>query len=665
MAFNTGLSGLKAASTDLDVIGNNIANSATIGFKASRAEFHDVYAREILGGSSRSPGNGVLVQTIAQQFNQGNIKPTERNLDLAIDGTGFFIMRDNTGQTYTRQGIIGIDKNGNLINNRGSFLQGFAADGQGNIIPGILSDLQVGDQFQDPRQTSNIDISFNVDSREPVLERRGSTSAANGAIIGNAQAGTSNGYTAGSLDIQDISTTPATTISTVAIPSAANRSARAIAAELSNLSQVITASASTRVKVDVSTLPYGGAAPAGASITINGQAVSLASVNDASELATAIANLTDISASFVAPSEIRVFNNLGDDISVAISSTGTNVSVQGATGTTFTNAGAPVVVADGGAATVGGEVNFQVEENFQLVTPTLPATASNVFNFPLAYVPFIENSFDPIDPDTYNHATQVEVFDSLGNAHNATLYFVKERASTVNPNVTEWSLFVQVDGQDVGDPVVPGGAATRARYSVQFDREGNLIDPPPSIVITNWTPLDADGIPITALGPINTSAGGDVLPLPDPPTSSNFVIDIENSTQFGNAFAVDSLTQNGFAVGNITELDVDDEGIVFARYSNGQTSLLGQVALANFANNQGLTPIGNTSWAQSFASGEPVIGSPQAGVFGGIRSGTLEEANVDIAEQLVNLIIAQRNYQANAKTIETEDAITQTIINLR
>jgi flagellar hook protein FlgE len=105
--------------------------------------------------------------------------------------------------------------------------------------------------------------------------------------------------------------------------------------------------------------------------------------------------------------------------------------------------------------------------------------------------------------------------------------------------------------------------------------------------------------------------------------------------------------------------------VVFARYTNGQALTLGQVALATFANPQGLSPVGNTAWAESFDSGQPVIGSPQSGSRGAIQAGGLEDSNVDLSAELVNLILAQRDYQANAKTIETNNAVTQTIINLR
>jgi flagellar hook protein FlgE len=136
-------------------------------------------------------------------------------------------------------------------------------------------------------------------------------------------------------------------------------------------------------------------------------------------------------------------------------------------------------------------------------------------------------------------------------------------------------------------------------------------------------------------------------------------------TQFGARFNVNALTQNGFTSGRLSGLDIDDTGIVRARYSNGQTRTLGQVALADFSNPQGLRPLGNSAWAESAASGVPLLGTPGSGSLGVVQAGALEGSNVDLTTQLVNMITAQRNFQANAQVISTADAVTQTIINIR
>jgi flagellar hook protein FlgE len=188
MSFNTALSGIRAANTDLQVTGNNIANASTIGFKSSRAEFGDVYTSTLLGGGSNSAGSGVTIQNIRQQFTQGNLKFTQNELDLSVNGEGFFVIEKNGERLYTRAGTFGLDKNGYIVNGTGSMLQGFAADTDGNVS-GVLGDLRVDVSSQDPRQTTNVAASYNLDSTEVVLESTGSRFSTNGTGISNAAVG--------------------------------------------------------------------------------------------------------------------------------------------------------------------------------------------------------------------------------------------------------------------------------------------------------------------------------------------------------------------------------------------------------------------------------------------------------------------------------------------
>ncbi|MGB1477776.1 MAG: flagellar hook-basal body complex protein, partial [Marinobacter salsuginis] len=226
---------------------------------------------------------------------------------------------------------------------------------------------------------------------------------------------------------------------------------------------------------------------------------------------------------------------------------------------------------------------------------------------------------------------------------------------------SEWSVYLQIDGEMVaGTDTTP--------YTARFDQNGNLQsidgDPAGEIVITDWVPKDENGQPNGADGP-PADPTSVVTPIPEPPTSSAFVLNLADTTQYGAAFGVNDQQQNGYTTGRLSGLDVSDQGVLFARYTNGQSQALGQVALASFNNTNGLSPVGDTSWVETFESGQPIIGAPDTGTLGSIKASSVEESNVDLSAELVNLIIAQRNYQANAKTIETSDAVTQTIINLR
>lgn len=418
MPFNTSLSGLRASSQDLAVTGNNIANASTTGFKESRTEFGDVYANSILGTGSRTPGSGVLVNQIAQQFGQGNINITNNSLDLAVNGSGFFILSDQGSLRYTRAGAFGLDNQGFIVASDNSRLQGFAATPSGQILSGALSDLRLQTADIDPSATTEVNLRFNLNSGDPI-----------------------------------------------------------------------------------------------------------------------------------------------------------------------------------------------------------PPTAV----------------FDPTDPTSYNWSTAATVYDSLGNSHVMTTYYVKT-ANVVAGGGTEWDVYTDLDS----------GGTPHDLGTVRFGTGGALLGVTPTAGAFTATPTLGDTWPATA--------GANALA---------FNLNLNGSTQFGSDFTVNALDQDGYAPGRLAGINIDDTGVVFARYTNGQALTLGQLALANFANPQGLAAVGNTAWAESFDSGQPVIGAPQSGSRGSIQAGALEDSNVDISAQLVNLILAQRNYQANAKAIETDSAVTQTIINLR
>ncbi len=424
MAFRIALSGLDAASTDLEVTGHNIANASTVGFKESRAEFADIYANSINDVSSAVPGRGVRVTRVAQQFGQGSTEFTSNNLDLAINGEGFYVMRDSDGAySYTRAGAFSVDRDGYVVNQSGARLQVFPRIGTtGSLFnTGTTSDLNLPVVSGTPQATTNIDTTLNLSASETV----------------------------------------------------------------------------------------------------------------------------------------------------------------------------PTVALD----------------------PTDPA-----FSF-------------PPDPLSYNHSTATTIYDSLGTAHTATMFYRK-----VADN--QWNAFTFVDGANV---TVGGNAFA----DIQFGTSGALL--------TGTGDVDALGN--ITLDTFNPGGGASDI--------TGLTFNYSSTTQFGSEFAVNELTQDGFTSGRLSGVEVDSSGVVFARFTNGQSEPLGKVALARFNNVQGLRQIGDTSWTESFASGDVQLGEAGTSSYGLIQSGALENSNVDLATQLVNLITAQRNFQANAQVITTSDAITQSVINIR
>jgi flagellar hook protein FlgE len=219
---------------------------------------------------------------------------------------------------------------------------------------------------------------------------------------------------------------------------------------------------------------------------------------------------------------------------------------------------------------------------------------------------------------------------------------------------------MQIDGEDIGyDPNNPTEPST-FKATVIFDQSGRYDPQNGPVAITNWTPRDENGnLSNTAAGP---NPGGNALV--GQSGSSNFEVDFSEITQFGGDFAVSSNSQDGFAKGQLVGLDIDIKGTIFARFSNGQTEILGEVALANFADPSGLANIGGTRFAETSKSGAGTPSGAGTAGLGAIQSGALEDSNVDLSDQLVKLIISQRNFQAAAQIIEAADSTTQTIINL-
>ncbi len=403
MPFRTAISGLRATQADLNVIGNNIANVGTTGFKGSRTEFHDVFATTNVGVSATATGSGTNTSRVAQQFTQGNITFTDSGLDLAISGQGFFIVDDDGAQLFSREGAFGLDREGFVVNANNQKLVAFTVDSTG-AITGSTAPLQISSANTQPQASSTVTLGANLDSQS-------------------------------------------------AIP---------------------------------------------------------------------------------------------------------------------------------------------------LVAP-----------------------FDAADSKTFNNTTATSVFDSLGGTHLMQYYFVKTGNGT-------WNMHTTVDGVSVG-----------AASPIAFGTNGALTTPiTGSVTLPSFTP-----------------AGGGAAMAVD--------VDLTEMTQFGSPFGVSRLSQDGFTTGRLAGLDIDQNGNVFGRYTNGQANLQGQVALANFSNPQGLQSQGKNNWAETFAAGSPLVGAPGTSSMGLVQAGALEDSNVDVSEQLVKLIVAQRNFQANTQVIQTADAVTQAVINIR
>ncbi|WP_325893199.1 flagellar hook protein FlgE [Grimontia sp. NTOU-MAR1] len=275
---------------------------------------------------------------------------------------------------------------------------------------------------------------------------------------------------------------------------------------------------------------------------------------------------------------------------------------------------------DGGGNLLSGSVG-----DLKISTSSLNAKATDKLDFIANFDASAEvidqtaTPFDPNDPSSFNSSYTSKVYDSLGNSHTVTQYFTKTGDN-------QWQVNVQVDGSPTPVETV----------AVNFNQDGTLAAP---------------------TAPFNVSfpaAGAEPVSLD---------INLVGSTQFGAAFGVSTNNPNGYTSGELAGVRVEDNGMVYATYTNGQSQLQGQVVLADFANPQGLSKVSGTAWTQSYGSGAPILGAPGSGTLGGLTPGALEGSNVDLTTELVSLMTAQRNYQANAKTISTNDKLTQALFN--
>jgi flagellar hook protein FlgE len=505
MGYQQGLSGLAGASSDLDVIGNNIANANTVGFKQGQAQFADMYANSVATAVNNQIGIGTRMSEVEQNFSQGTLTNDDIALHVAINGNGFFQMSNNGALTYSRNGVFQLDKNGYITNADGLKLMGYAANANGIINTAGTVPLKVPTANIPPTATTSITAGLNLNAQDnlalgtPTVSMGGSNTGSlqnNGASITDATQGTNaNTYT----------------------------------------------------------VTFGTGTP---------------------------------------PTTYTVTGSDGS------STTGTytaNSAISLGNGEKITLAGTP-----GAGDTV-------------TIAPT-PIT------------------FDPTNSATYTYSTSVPVYDSLGGQQQVDMYFVKTSAGT-------WDVYAGKDGS----------TATAKVGTAKFDTSGNLVNT-----------YDASGNPTASLFTFNFA-----IPNTDgSSTPQSLKLDIAGTTQFGSKDGVNSLTQNGFAAGQLTNFTVGTDGTITGNYSNGQTAALGQVALATFANQNGLINLGNNEFQATAASGVAVVAAPGSTNHGSLQGGATENSNVDLTSELVALITAQRNYQANAQTIKTQQTVDQTLINL-
>ncbi|MDD2840786.1 MAG: flagellar hook protein FlgE [Tolumonas sp.] len=423
MSFNISLSGLNAAQKDLDVTGNNIANTSSIGFKKSRAEFADVFSNSVFANTKTQVGSGVNTAAVSQQFAQGALQSTSNSLDLAIKGDGFFVMSPSSTsleRTYTRAGAMQVNDAGYVTNANGDYLQVYQVNSDGTpkaVSLDSTTALQIPTVAGQPKSTTSVTAGLNLDSSAGI----------------------------------------------------------------------------------------------------------------------------------------------------------------------------------------------------------------------------ISSAFNPSDSTTFTASTSAVIYDSLGQSHTLTQYYAKTALDSTDSEATStWNVYLYVDGKDA-NPTAGTGT------TLNFTNTGKLTSTSPTSITT---------------APMSMFTNGS-------DTAQTINLSFNPITQFASGFQVTTMSQDGATVGQLTNVSIGNDGVVAATYSNGTTTKLGMVALAKFSNPQGLTQIGDTSWKESQDSGSALPGIPNTGTFGSINSSALESSNTDLSAELVNLIAAQRNYQANSRALEVNSQLQDNILQIR
>lgn len=569
----SGVSGLNANGTALSVIGNNIANLSTVGFKGSKATFADLISSSISGGSGAiQTGIGVALTSVQGNFSQGSLATSSNVLDLAIDGNGFFIVEDAQGGTfYSRAGLFRLDKNNNVVDPTGFKLQGFLADTTGTIT-GTIGDIALPSTTASPRATTTAFVAANLNSSTTPTGIRGN-------VVASAASTTTTAAGNNSFNI-NLNGDGAQTIT---VPNGLTGSALATAIQ-------------NAVRTLVPNDPFKAAAYAGFTTSLN-----------AANTFTFTSGLT------------------------------------GTTNNSTTGTGTVVVTVNGGD-TLASTLNM------------LAPTSTTGTDFQLS---------DP--PATSNFSTSMTVFDSLGNSHLLTTYFTKigenswnyNTVASVNDVVTANYNSSNIDA-GLGIVRVGSGTLTFGTDGT-LDRESAVIryDTGTAVGTAGTVPgelqIDFNGATADQLIAMNfgssvTTDGGSGL---------------DGTTQFGSTSALVQQTQDGFAAGSLQAFSVDGNGIINGRFSNGQLRALAQVVLARFPDPIGLTRTGKNTFAQSGNSGQPVTGTPDSAGLGRVLSNSLELSNVDLGESFIDMIAAQRGFQANSRVITTSDEILQELVNLK
>ncbi|GAB4171501.1 MAG: flagellar hook protein FlgE [Calditrichia bacterium] len=689
-----GTSGLRNHQTMIDVIGNNIANINTVGFKLGRVSFSETFAQTLrgttqplsnIGGTNPiQVGLGMSLSTIDTLFIQGNIETTGQVTDLAIEGDGFFVLSDGQKRYYTRAGSFQFDGNGHLINPaNGLKVQGKMANEDGEIpASASITDivLPLGQKMK-AKPTSTIEMAGNLDaSLEPdgtvlrtdslyAIESYADDSDIEGLLaVGIANESiTGMVYNSTTVTVDDGLGNARTYTYVEDDTTVGNGSFNSLADLIDEINNDFGAAGSNTLLAAFATdgsIQFASTAGAVLNISSSNPILEDAfqsangdlsggprSTDQFSHVATEndlLVNLRDAqgnSLGLQAGDEITIDGLVGDNaipsyaMSVTAASTYGDYANAIETAFSLTNAdgvqidpndGALIIHGDGGTAYELSALNIVADD-----TPGAGGTARTIFNGLFDSSP---NNYDEVQrARDIQQSASVTVYDSLGNQHNLTLVFTKDVKA---PNRWTWEAVLP-------EPAVITGGATG---QVEFNNDGSL---------KKFS--YADG---SSTLQFNPGSGGANLVSID--LNAGEIGSFNGLTQMSGAGASLIIRdQDGYGMGELERIAIGEDGSITGSFSNGVIKLLGQVMLATFNNPGGLLRTKDNLFVTSANSGTPVIATAGNGVRASIHSGALEQSNVDLAEEFTKLIVAQRGFQANARVITTSDDLLSEVTNLK
>lgn len=668
----SGVTGLQASGTKMGVVGDNLANSQTIGFKKSIPIFQDLLSQSVgsvAGGSQL--GLGANLGAIWQDFSQGAFRSTNRSLDIAINGTGFFKLQNRsvtgdvadyigTADYYTRAGSFDLDQNGYVINPQGLILQGEVMNSTtGEIVSGVMTNIKVDATRVTPKQTSGIDLSLNLNpaaSAHSTYEYYAFTSSvtSQGVEIHNdfTYYADTSGVATAAFGTQVVASdggdlvftiTNGTTAETISMAVTSGDTMSDILGDLTTALAALTTYSGATATAVVS------GADTVIRLLTNDEAVSFVFTTDPTSLG------FDAGAIYSNASVGSVGFNFGTSaafstVNITVADNTTLASLAAQLDDALSDmyySGRAVIVSNAS----GAYIRIDPSDTTWAVQPAGTfGDTTNGLNFQEQQPSATAQQFDAQDSDTWDYSNSIAIYDQQGQAHNIHFYYRK-----VDTNTWDYYILAPDSVTPNAYTTTPAQATGRLVFdedgliATQYDGTGNILTGGADNSVTFTFVDDETGTPV------------------DLPISLDFTpgTTYGSTTQNGNQFVTYFVGQNGYGPGSLESLEVNREGYLVGQYSNGETLNVARIGLATFRSEQGLKRVGGTNWAWTQDSGEPTMNPASEGQSGTLLGNAVEDSNVDMAEEFIDMIVAQRAWQANAKTISTSDQMLAELMNIK